>query len=275
MAEKSYYYLKLKDTFFDSDEMKILESMENGYLYSNILLKLYLKSLKLDGKLMFNEYIPYDSKMLATITGHNIDVVEKAIVIFKQLQLIEILDNGAIYMLNIQNMIGSISTEGVRKAEYRQKIKLEKENKKQIGTNMGQCPDIISISNSISNSNINNIEEKDNKENITKEIIDYLNSKLGTNYRASTKSTISFINARIKEGYTLEDFKLVIDKKYKEWKGTQWEKYLTPETLFRPSNFEKYLNQKIISENNAGFMTREYTKEEFEALYDSLDDIEI
>lgn len=147
MVEKGYYYLKLKENFFESDELKILESLENGYLYSNILLKLYLKALKNEGKLTFNEYIPYDTKMLATITGHNIDVVEKAIKIFQNMHLIEILDNGTIYMLDMQKMIGSISNEGVRKAEYRERIKLEKEN----GTSLGQSPYIIS--NSISNSN--------------------------------------------------------------------------------------------------------------------------
>ena len=46
MENKNYYYLKLKENFFESDELKILESQENGYLYSNILLKLYLKALK-------------------------------------------------------------------------------------------------------------------------------------------------------------------------------------------------------------------------------------
>ena len=123
--EGKYYYLKLKENFFDSDEIKILENMENGYLYSNILLKLYLKALKNNGKLIFNDFIPYNVKMLATITGHNIDIVEKAINIFKSMGLIEILDNGTIYMLDIQKMIGSISSEGIRKAEYREKIKIE------------------------------------------------------------------------------------------------------------------------------------------------------
>ena len=150
MADKGYYYLKLRENFFDTDELKILENMENGYLYSNILLKLYLKALKNEGKLTFNEFIPYDIKMLATITGHNVDVVEKAIKVFKTMGLIDILDNGTIYMLDMQKMIGSISSEGVRKAEYREKIRIEKEN----GTQLGQCPNIKSISNSNSNSNI-------------------------------------------------------------------------------------------------------------------------
>ncbi len=122
---KKYYYLKLKENFFDTEDMKILESMDNGYLYSNILLKLYLKSLKHEGKLMFKEHIPYNPKMIATITGHNVDVVEKALRIFKEMGIIEILDNGAIYMLDIQNFIGKSSTEADRIRSYREKIKTE------------------------------------------------------------------------------------------------------------------------------------------------------
>ena len=57
---KKYYYLKLKENFFDSAEIKILESMPNGYKYSNLLLKLYLKSLRYEGMLRLNEYIPYN-----------------------------------------------------------------------------------------------------------------------------------------------------------------------------------------------------------------------
>lgn len=116
---KKYYYLKLKENFFESDEAIILESMPDGYIYSNILLKLYLRSLKNDGLLMFNNLIPYNAQMLATITRHQVGTVEKAIQIFQQLKLIEILDNGAIYMSNIQNFVGKSSSEGDRKRAKR------------------------------------------------------------------------------------------------------------------------------------------------------------
>ena len=94
-------------------------------------------------------------------------------------------------------------------------------------------------------------DEEDNKEkkeiNIyIAEIVDYLNLKTGKRYSTSTKSTVASINARINDGYTVDDFKTVIDVKVKEWKGTEYEKYLTPDTLFRPSKFEKYLNQTEI-----------------------------
>lgn len=74
------------------------------------------------------------------------------------------------------------------------------------------------------------------------EIISYLNLKAGKNYKHTTKKTQSLITARVKEGFTMEDFKKVIDVKVTEWKNTEMEKYLRPETLFG-TKFEGYLNQ--------------------------------
>lgn len=127
MADKTkYYYLKIKENFFDSEDMKLLESMDNGYIYSNILMKMYLLSLKNGGKLMYKDKIPYNSKMLSTILNHNIDILDKAISIFKELNLIEILDSGAIFMLDIQNYIGKSSDEADRIRKYRNEINAEK-----------------------------------------------------------------------------------------------------------------------------------------------------
>lgn len=122
-----YYYLMLKENFFESDDLIFLESMENGYLYSNILLKLYLKSLKEKGRLMYKDRIPYNSKMISQITRHNIDVVDKAIKIFKELGILDILDNGAIYMLDIENYIGKSSTNADRQRQYQRRINQEKQ----------------------------------------------------------------------------------------------------------------------------------------------------
>ena len=124
---RKYYYMRIKEDFYDSEEIKLLQAMNEGYLFSDILMKMYLKSLKNEGRLMFKEHIPYDDKMIATITGHSNSVVEKALVIFQQLGLIEVLDSGAIYMLDIQAYIGKSSTEADRKKEYRNRIKREKD----------------------------------------------------------------------------------------------------------------------------------------------------
>ena len=79
-----------------------------------------------------------------------------------------------------------------------------------------------------------------------KEIVEYLNLVCSSNYRVNAKNTIKHINARINEGYTVDDFKTVIEKKHKEWDGTSMSQYLTPDTLFG-TKFEKYLNQSITS----------------------------
>ena len=94
-----------------------------------------------------------------------------------------------------------------------------------------------------SNNNVTTLSKKKEKDNnIYSLVIDYLNKKANTNYRPTTKNTQSFINARVKEGYTVEDFKKVIDSKSKEWLNTDFEKYLRPATLFG-TKFENYLNE--------------------------------
>lgn len=124
---RKYYYMRLKEDFFDSDEMIVLESLPDGVIYQNILLKMYCRSLKSEGRLMLNGIIPYNPQMLASVTRQQVGTVEKALELFKQLGLIDILDNGAIYMLNIQNYIGTSSTEADRVRKYRDQITTEKQ----------------------------------------------------------------------------------------------------------------------------------------------------
>ena len=94
-----------------------------------------------------------------------------------------------------------------------------------------------------SNNNVTTLSKKKEKNNnIYTLVIDYLNIKANTNYRTSTKNTQSYINARISEGFIVEDFKKVIDSKSKEWLNTDFEKYLRPATLFG-TKFENYLNE--------------------------------
>ena len=139
---QKYYYMRLKQDFFETEEMIILESMQDGYLYSNILLKLYLRSLKRDGKLMFNDTIPYSAEVLATVTRHSVGTIEKAMDVFQKLGLVEVMDDGAIYMLQIQNFIGKSSTEAERKKRYRDKIKLEKSDNQAVLEDAGHSSTI-------------------------------------------------------------------------------------------------------------------------------------
>ena len=116
---RKYYYLKLKENFFDGDAIVLLENMPDGILYSNILLKLYLKSLKSSGRLQLDEHIPYTAQMIATLTRHQIGTVERALKIFLQLGLVEQLADGLLYMTDIELMIGQSSTEAERKRAAR------------------------------------------------------------------------------------------------------------------------------------------------------------
>ena len=77
------------------------------------------------------------------------------------------------------------------------------------------------------------------------QILEYLNSKAETTFSSKTGTNLDLVIARIQEGYTLSDFKFVIDFKVKDWKGTDWNKYLRPITLFNKAKFENYLNSTI------------------------------
>ena len=116
---RKYYYLKLKENYFDDDSIVLLESMQDGVLYSNILLKLYLKSLKHGGRLQLDEDIPYTAQMIATITRQQIGTVERALQIFLKLGLVEVLESSTFYMSNIELLIGQSSTEAERKRAAR------------------------------------------------------------------------------------------------------------------------------------------------------------
>jgi len=120
MAEnRKYYFLKLKEDFFDQREIVVLEGSKDGILYVNILLKLYLKSLQHNGKLLLNEMTPLSAEMIALLTRHEVGTVERAMRAFMQLGLVEVLEDNIFYMPEIQEMTGKGSSDGERKARYR------------------------------------------------------------------------------------------------------------------------------------------------------------
>lgn len=215
--DKKYYYLKVKDDFYNDEAMIILESMTDGYLYSNILMKLYLRSLKNQGRLMFNDLIPYTPDVLAELTRHKVGVVEKALEIFRQLGLIEVLDNGAIYMLNIQNYIGKSSTEADRKREYRARIEQEKKLLL-LGQDNGQMSDQMTGQNSPEIEIKIEIEKEIEKEAYKtpvnyQEIVNLFNDTCVSypHVRTITDKRKKAIKARLKK-YSVDDFKALFQK---------------------------------------------------------------
>lgn len=107
---KKYYWLKLKDDFFDDDTISFIEEQENGVYYINFYLKLCLKSLKTEGKLIRligENLIPYDVKSLAKLTNTPIDTVRVAMKVFEEIGLIKVLETGEIYLQQINELIGN------------------------------------------------------------------------------------------------------------------------------------------------------------------------
>lgn len=121
MAEKKYYWLKLKDNFFEQEDTKLVEGMKNGKDYIIFLLKLQLKSINTDGYLLYKNTIPYSEDMLAIITNTDVDIVRNALKVFLDLGMIERLDNGALFMEEVQKLTGAETEWAEKKREWRNK----------------------------------------------------------------------------------------------------------------------------------------------------------
>lgn len=236
-----YFYLMLKESFYDSDDMVLLESMENGYKYSNILLKLYLRSLKDKGKLMYKDRIPYSVEMLAKLTRHDPDTVRRAIQIFQQMGIIEILDNGAIFMMDIENYIGKSSTEADRRRAYDRRIAQEKKLLQLDNPSEESCENSCEKSHEHINIELNtntNIESNKNLEpnnnvviakasdSVSKSQLENEFNELWKKYpnkKDKTKAFKYYVDAR-KKGTTKEEVELGIDNYNKEIKLKRIEK---------------------------------------------------
>lgn len=112
MAEGRFYWLKLKRDFFKRHDIQIVESMQNGKDYILFYLKLLCESVDHEGSLRFSERIPYSEEMLGTITNTNVDIVRSAVKVFTELGMMDKLDDGTIFMTEVEKMIGSAADNG-------------------------------------------------------------------------------------------------------------------------------------------------------------------
>ena len=248
--EKKRYWIKLDKNFLKSSQMKVIKAMPNGKDYIIFYLSLMLESVETVGHLRFTALVPYNAEMLSAITDTNIDIVKNAVKIFCELGLMQIFDDGTIFLPQVPEMTGKESESAERVRNYRQRVK-EKEK-----TLALQC------NGDVTKSNDNKEKEKDKQRIETiKEIIEYMNNKTGSKYKPSTKTTKDSINARLNEGFTIDDFKSVIDKQYAKWHNTEWEQYLRPQTLFG-TKFESYLNAPSTTkkDSNANIDWNEWDK---------------
>ena len=140
MADKKYYWLKLKRDFFKRHDIRIIEEMPNGKEYILFYLKLLLESIDHEGALRFSETVPYNEQMLSVITNTNIDIVRSAMKMFIELKMMDILDDKTIFMAEVEKLIGSEAWSTERSRRCREKKKLL-----QCNTDATSCNEEIDI----------------------------------------------------------------------------------------------------------------------------------
>ena len=265
---KIYFWLKVDKKFFDNLFIKRLKNMPGGYTMTVIYIRLMLESLEDDCILYYEGYFDSLVQELALKLDVSEDDINMTVAYFTKCGLIQIDDDGHATLSQAKAMVESETNWAKYKREQRKNSqdlpKLENvQNKKTISNS---CPTEIEKENRVSSKSNNlyldNIlsgnpdynfptwlEEtaiKDLEKTKYKELwipIVYLNQVANKRYKFVDK-TKRLLLARFKEGYTLEDFKQVIDIKTAEWKDSpEFSKYLRPETLFG-SKFDGYLNQK-------------------------------
>lgn len=240
--DKKYYWLKLKTNFFDSKEMLRLRSIAGGDTYTIIYLKMLLLSLKTDGLLEYDGIDATQDEEIALLLRENLDNVKLTIAFLKRVGLLEMVNKNDFFLNQVPTLTGGETQGAERQRRHRENVKAL------------QCHADVTPLSQNHNARDKSIEkEKENKSkkdktycpslpSVAEDIVTFLNSVTGSNYRSTTDKTRKLIAARLAEGFTLEDFKTVISKKAKEWQGTDMAQYLRPETLFG-TKFEGYLNQ--------------------------------
>lgn len=135
---KTYYYMKINKDFFDDDTVKYLEEQEHGKDFIILYLKLCLKSLEDEGLLIRyvgTKLIPYDTAAIAKMTNIDIEIVEAAMKIFEDIELIEKKETGELFLSQIQEMIGTDTYEARKKRKQRARNKAQGDNVPQVSPN--------------------------------------------------------------------------------------------------------------------------------------------
>ena len=241
-------WIKITTDVFDDEKILLIESLPEA----DSIIVIWFKLLCLAGRqnnsgvFMMNNQIAYTDKMLATIFRRKEATVQLALQTFEQFGMIEVID-GVITIPNWGKHQNLDQLE-TKKGYMRNYMKEYRERQKALACKTN--------SKTNSKTNVNQADkeeerEKEEEKEIYINIVDYLNQKAGTKYKASSKKTQTCIHARLAEGFTEDDFKVVIDKKCADWIGTDMEQYLRPETLFG-TKFESYLNAKVTKKQNTG-----------------------
>ena len=238
-------WIKLHVGMFDGNSFKRVKKAEiGGVKFRDKLTAVWFELLDLAGKgnacgkLIESQEIPFASiDDIAILIDREPEELELCMQFYINNRMITVIED--VYMLS--NWEKYQNEDGLEKIREQNRIRQKKwyDKHKALPNVM---PNVrLTDSNA---TDIDKEEEKDIDKDIYINIVEHLNSRTGQRYKHTTKKTQTCIHARLEEGFTLEDFKTVIDKKCDEWIGTEWEKYLRPETLFG-TKFESYLNAKV------------------------------
>lgn len=176
MANKRYYWLKLKENFFDDETIRYIEEQDNGIQYSNFYLKLCLKSLRNEGTLIRTvgeTLIPYDFKSLSVLTGVDVETIKESMDIFQRIGIVKILESGEIYIPQIEEMVGSETNSAKEKRDYRSQKSKDNlpDNGDTMSDNVKTMSDTMSDNvKTMSNKSIDNRDKSIEKENRDKSI---------------------------------------------------------------------------------------------------------
>lgn len=240
-------WIKITTDIFDDEKILLIESLPDAYAIITVWFKLLCLAGKQNnsGVFMMGK-IAYTDKMLATIFRMKEATVTMALNTFEQFGMVEIVDG----VITIPNWGKHQSLDQLEaKKEYMRTYMSEYRAKQKLLTS--GMPDSKTNCKTNSKTNVRQADkegdsesESDSEKETYNTIVSYLNEKAGTKYKPGTEKTRRVIHARLAEGFTLEDFRTVIDKKCAEWLGNdKMEQYLRPETLFG-TKFEGYLNAK-------------------------------
>ena len=247
-------WIKIATNIFDDEKLLLIENLPEADAIIVIWFKLLCMAGKQNnnGVFMLNDRIAYTEEMLATIFRKPLNVVRLALTTFEQYGMIEVIDN-VITIPNWEKHQNIDKLETMREQARLRVAKCRAKQKNIIETNNEKCNVTEMLRNALEED-----KEEDKNKNIIIDIVEYLNIKTKSSYRYSSEKTRRTINARLNEGFTLDDFKKVIDIKCTQWLGDEkMEQYLRPETLFG-TKFESYLNTKLPNQKESKTDGEEY-----------------
>ncbi|QTJ49186.1 replication protein [Dolosigranulum pigrum] len=278
-------WIKLSINMFSDEKIRLIRTMPEGEAIVLIWVQLLCLAGKTNdsGSIYIGQNLYYTDEMLASLFDQKINVMRIALDTLEQFGMIEVGDNGVIDIVNWEKHQNVEGMERIRLQNRKRKQRFDMKKKierlgydpeaDEVPHKVGELKDYVdelesnvTVTLPVTESNATDKNRIDknriDKESMSgkpdslpySEIINYLNEKANRQFKITTKKTQSLIKARFNDGWEVEDFKTVIDKKTQEWMGDgKMENYLRPETLFG-TKFESYLNQnmKVVDKEQGG-----------------------